>query len=268
MASIYDSIWKTAGYHKPDVARDDVQFTTDKMLTTALVPAGTSGKTPASIGTDEEISIYDKMSRWSKGLGAFDLGMTAISAVQAANAKPPTVTGPKMVSLQAPKLESETEATNALIKENLGTGINTWLDSARERGIDPAKFAPGIFSQASRLMREGAVEGSKRNEDIINQQSILAADISNKETMINAELMNQYITRKDQAFAADAEKRGMQMSQAVSNVGGIASRMMNDQLMIETLKSQSESDAQYTSLYNKMAMLNLLTGTMNTVDRF
>lgn len=199
-------------------------------------------------------SIYDKMMGYSKGLAAFEIGMSGISAIQALKAKPTTVTGPKMVNLQAPKIESEVESTRATIKENLGTGINTWLESSRERGFDPNRSGVGIFAEANRLMRQSSSELSMRNQDILNRGKELTAQIEGQEALANAEIMNRYIERKDAAMAADAEKRGMQLSGAVSNIGAIASRTMNDYLMTEILRSEGESD----DMYYQMMMLQSL----------
>jgi len=185
----------------------------------------------------DEDPFFD-VSRMDKGLAAFDAGASLFSAVQALNAKPTTVTAPKMISMQAPKLESGVEGANALVKENLGTSTNTWLQRSREMGFDPTRAGVGIFGQANRVMRETAVDLTMRNQDMINQQSIIAADVAGKEAMINAELTNRYIERKDQAMAMDAEKRGAQLSQAISNFGAIASRTMNNQLIIQALRMQ------------------------------
>lgn len=232
--SVHDS-WMPSSNYEPVIPRVAPE------LNTGIAGLKTKGNPDTEYVVPGK-SIYDKMAGYSKGLAAFELGMSGISALQALLAKPTTVTRPQNVNLQAPKIESEVEASRALIKENLGTGINTWLESTRERGYDPQRAGVGIFAEANRLMRQSSAELSMRNQDILNRGAELTAQIENQEAGMNAEITNRYIERRDQILAADSERRGMQLSQAVSNVGQIASRTMNDYLMIETLRKENEAD--------------------------
>ena len=208
--------------------------------------------------TNPPKSIYDKMRKWDAGMAGVEVAINAASAFQAINAKPTTVTAPHHVNLETPKISSDVEANLALVKENMGTAINSNIDAAKERGYDVTKYAPGLFAQAGRLMRETAGQLTGRNQDLLNQREMVNAETNNKEAMINAEMDNRYIERRDQVMAQDSAMRGQQLSQAVSNVGAISSRLMNTYMQTEMIKNQEKEDAMYANFYRQQAALDAI----------
>lgn len=218
-----------------------------------------AGSNPASVSAEKDTSqegdIYSQINKMSLGLAGFETVASLFGAVQSLAAKEPTVTRPKGVVFQKPRIESSVASAEAMIKENMGTGINTVIERARETGVDVSRVAPGIFGQASRAMREGAVDLSQQQQGFLNQREVAITDTVNKEAAVNAEIENQYIARKDQVLSQDSYMRGVQLSQSISNLGGIFGRVMNERLMTNILKDGQESDKMY---YNMMMMNNLL----------
>jgi hypothetical protein len=282
--SIFDQL-KTARSTSMPYARNNVQFPYgDPSLNTTLSsntlpaiskvnPMGADVKLPpmefgvkGDVGTPPTISgkstvvpstsnnIYDNISKKSKYLGAFETGMSLLSAAQSINASPTTVTKPRSVTLTTPKIESNVEATNALIRENLGTTVNTVLERSKELGRDPRKSTIGIIGKANEIMRRSASELGGKQQDLVNKRNLIEAETKNKETLINADIYNKHAARRDEILARDSAMRGQQLSSALSNVGGIFSRIMNDDLMINILKDQNETDA----LFAKARMLEAI----------
>ena len=212
----------------------------NEVVTEPDVPVASWMKKPFDITRPKssEGDIYSKMIKMSTGLAAFEGGMSLLSAAQSVFAKPTTVTKPRGVVFTKPKIESNVEATRSIISENLGKGVNTAIEAAKERGIAPNKILPGVISASGETMRRASAELSREQQDKINQGEIIGAEISNKEAAINAEINNRYIERKDQIRAADSAMRGQQLSASISGLGSIFGRVMNERLMVNILKDE------------------------------
>lgn len=234
---------------KPIKGKFDLPNLAPKLDTTTLKPMKTN-----IIPEDSKGGLFSKITpmQMSAGLGIFE-GLASLGMIaQSVNAKPPEITRPAKVNLEAPKLEYEGEATRNLIKEGLNTAIASTVEGAKQTGQDVSRLAPGIFGKAGRLFREGAEAEGKDRQQFENTKALAIAETENKESMINTEIENQYRTRRDQILAEDALKRGMQISQGVSNIGTIGSRLMNDYLLTSMLEDQSRTE----NMYAAAALLN------------
>lgn len=190
------------------------------------------------VGADTDKNLLDKSFNFSVGTSIFDAAMTGIQLAQGLKSDLPQTRKNVAPRLRAPKLVDTTTSAQAQIKDNLATSTNTALAYAKERGVDPVRASTGIFASASKIARDATIALNDRRQDIYSQHEANLSNIDNQNILYQTEAINDYNMRKEQAIREDNARRDMQIGAAVSNFGAIGSKLANDYLFTNVLKSK------------------------------
>lgn len=189
-------------------------------------------------GLDDNPSIVENATKIDYGLGAFETGASIFQAIQAITAKPPMVSRVPAPQINMPEFYDTTAAAQAGIKENLATTANTVLERAKETGQYNLPMATSIMSAASMASNKGNIALSQQRQTLLNQIAQTGINVESRNATLSYQAAKDYQARKDQIIMADAVRRSQQLSAAISNMGGIASRLMNDALYSKILTNK------------------------------
>ncbi len=182
--------------------------------------------------------LLSKSFKYSVGTGIFDMAMTGIQLHQGLKAETPETFKMSAPRIRAPELVDMTTSAKAMQKENLAIGTNTALAYATEHGADPIKASTGIFARAGELDRKGTVAFNEMRQGIFERHAGAVADVENRNVMAEFENEYDYQTRREAAIREHNERRDFQINTAISNFGAISSRIANDYLLTNVLKSK------------------------------
>ena len=206
------------------------------MPTKSAVPS-VSPETKPEVKTPPEEDEFKSIRNMDYALSAAETGASLFQAVQAIAAKSPTVGRVAAPQITMPEFYDTTEAARAGIKENIAATTNTVLERAKEAGQYNIPMATSVLSAAATASNRGNIALSSQRQQLLNSISQLSADVQAKNAQLGYTANVEYQRRKDEIMTRDAALRSQQLSAAISNIGGISSRLMNDALYMKILKS-------------------------------
>ena len=189
----------------------------------------------------KEPTIYDKAFKFDIGLGSLEVGASLFSAVQALNSGTPETRRTVVPTLNTPKIKDYTSEVEGSIKRNLATSVNTFLQRSKETGTNNLQSYSSIMSNANRVAADAMVRVGQQKQQVSGQNAQIEADVANRNAMMEFQANQEYNARREKILATDAINRGNQLSGAISNLGTISSRLLNDVIYKNVLNSSGNT---------------------------
>ena len=186
----------------------------------------TTGKT-----VNEPEDIFAKAMRWDYYLSGFDTLMSGFMALQSQLAKKPEVGRVAAPQITMKPYYDTTESALAEVKKNTSSVVSTLLNRSKETGDNSLSTSSSIMAKALSYMNPAIAQLSQQRQQLVNQANTQAMNVEFQNAQLSYQNARDYINREAEIMSRDSMMRSQQFSQAISNIGGIASRLINDVLM-------------------------------------